>query len=248
MNVPKPRKLPSGNWFIQMRLGGESISVTDPSDKACVKKAEYIKAQYRAGLREKKREQPKPEPQKKKGPTLSEAIDAYIKKRDAVLSPSTIRGYYSIKRTCFLPLMGVPIAEITPDMWQTACNDEIKVRGCSAKTLKNAWGFMVSVIADAGLTPPRAKLPQVIPNERPFLEPEQVRPFIAAVHGTEIEIPALLALSSLRRSELLGLQWENVDLNKRTITVKGAKVYGENNQLVQKRRIKTGHRCGSCRS
>ena len=28
MKVPAPRKLPSGSWFIQLRLGGESIPVT----------------------------------------------------------------------------------------------------------------------------------------------------------------------------------------------------------------------------
>ena len=34
MNVPKARKLPSGNWFIQLRLGGESISITAATEMA----------------------------------------------------------------------------------------------------------------------------------------------------------------------------------------------------------------------
>lgn len=46
MKVPKPRKLSSGNWFIQLRLGGESISVTEPTEKKCIKSAQLIKAEF----------------------------------------------------------------------------------------------------------------------------------------------------------------------------------------------------------
>ncbi|MGE4276838.1 MAG: site-specific integrase, partial [Lawsonibacter sp.] len=42
----------------------------------------------------------------------------------------------------------------------------------------------------------------------------------------------------LRRSEILALSWENVDLKKRRIFVKGAAVPDENNKLVQKRENK----------
>ena len=78
------------------------------------------------------------------------------------------------------------------------------------------------------------KLPQIVPKERPFLEPEHIKPFIKAVHGTNVEIPALLALSSLRRSEIMALKWDNIDFKKRTIKVSGAVVYDENNALIEK--------------
>lgn len=229
MKVPKARKLSSGNWFIQLRLGGESIPVTARTEKECIKQAQFVKAEYQAGKRT------APEPEAQKGPTLGEAVDAYIARRDAVLSPSTIRGYKTIRRTRFIELMDTPLEDITPQRWQKACNDEIKIKRCSAKTLKNAWGFVSSVITEAtGQPAPKVKLPQVIPNERPFLEPEQIRPFIDAVHGTNVEIPALLALSSLRRSEIMGLYWENIDLEKRIVNIKGAAVFNEHNKLTRK--------------
>lgn len=77
----------SGSWFIQLRLDGESIPVTARTEKGCTRQAQYLKAEYKAGKRR------SPDPAETKLPTLGEAIDAYIAKRDAVLSPSTIRGY-----------------------------------------------------------------------------------------------------------------------------------------------------------
>lgn len=70
------------------------------------------------------------------------------------------------------------------------------------------------------------------------MEPEQIRPFIEAVHGTDVEIPALLALSSLRRSEIMALRWENVDLGKGVIKVRGAAVPDEHHRLTQKKENK----------
>lgn len=129
--------------------------------------------------------------------------------------------------------MGQSLSDISDDEWQAACNAEAKL--CSAKTLKNAWGFIASVLLDAtGRQPPRVTLPQIMQNERPFLEPEQIRPFIEAVNGTVVEIPALLALSSLRRSEIMALRWENIDLKNRTIRVKGAAVFNSENKLEHK--------------
>jgi hypothetical protein len=49
MKVPEPRKLKSGTWFIQMRLGGESVPVSAATRTECIRQAEKIKADYRNG-------------------------------------------------------------------------------------------------------------------------------------------------------------------------------------------------------
>lgn len=234
MIVPKPKKQKSGMWYIQLRLGGENIMVHETTAKKCTKEAQVIKAEYLAGKREKSKEKNRPRSQ-----TLREAIEAYIAKREAVLSPSTIRGYVTIGRTRFLPLMDTEIKKITPDDWQAACNDELKKKHCSSKTLKNSWGFISAVVLEAtGKPAPKVILPQVVTSERPFLEPEQIKPFIAAVSGTDVEIPALLALSSLRKSEIVALQWENIDLEKKLIKVRGSAVMDVNNKFVRKKENK----------
>lgn len=172
----------------------------------------------------------KKEQKQPKSPTLSEAIDAYIEKRDAVLSPATIRGYRNIQKSWFRDTMGRKLADIKPGDWQGICNRESRL--CQPKTLKNAWGFVSSVIyEETGEKPPKVKLPQIVSNDRPFLEPEQIRPFIEAVHGTNVEIEALLALSSLRRSEILALTWDHIDLDKKIIRVSGAAVPNERHRL-----------------
>ena len=47
MKTPKPRLLPSGSWFIQMRLGGKSISKSFETKEAAILWAETYKKTYK---------------------------------------------------------------------------------------------------------------------------------------------------------------------------------------------------------
>ena len=231
MKVPEPRRLSSGKWFIQLRLGGESIPVTSHSKKECVSQAQFIKAEYLAGKRQKAEEQV---PQ---APTLHDAIDSYIAKRTNTLSPVTIRGYRIIQKNRFQDEMPRRLDEIAPGEWQGIINKE--AGRCAPKTLKNAWGFLRSVVEDAtGRYPPEVNLPALAPPDKPFLTPEQIKTFVQAVSKTHYAIPALLALSSLRASEIEALDWRDIPKNPEFIRVSGAVVMDEHNQKVKKRQNK----------
>ena len=58
------------------------------------------------------------------------------------------------------------------------------------------------------------------------------------IKGDPIEIPALLALCSLRRSELINLRWTDIDLENGTLKVDGAAVFDEDGKLVRKEETK----------
>ena len=49
MKVPEPRKLQSGTWFIQLRLGGVSVPVSATTKKECIRQAQLIKAEHQSG-------------------------------------------------------------------------------------------------------------------------------------------------------------------------------------------------------
>lgn len=225
MKIPEPRQLPSGHWYIQLRLGGESIPITTASRRDCVSQAQMIKAEYLAG-REVQRKKLPPAPEM----TLRELLDAYINKYKPVLSPVTVRGYCTIRDNRFAGYMDKQLRDIKD--WQKVINDEIGV--CSAKSVKNAWSLVRAALVKARQPAPEVTLPQIVPNERPFLTAEEIRKLVAAVRGSKYEIPILLGLHGLRRSEIAALTWEKIDLKAGVIRVEGAVVPDENGKYVYK--------------
>lgn len=234
MKVPNPRKLKSGTWFIQLRLNGESVPVSAATKKECIDRARLIKAEHKAG----KRVANQQKGEKEKSPTLSEVIDRFIDSRENTWSPLTVRGYRIIQKYRFQSTMNRRIDTIAPKEWQTIVNAEAKL--CAPKTLKNAWGFIRSVIhSETGAYPPEVRMPTQLHGNKPFLLPDQITAFVAAVKDTPYAIPCYLGLHSLRASEIEGLKWENIPKGAEFITVSGAVVLDEHNKRVEKRQNKS---------
>lgn len=221
MKVPEPRKLKSGTWFLQMRLNGQSVSVTGKTKKECQDKAALIKAEYKNGRREIK---------KGSAITLSQAIDAYIGRRKNTLSPSTITGYRRIQSGRFKDSMDKPIDKLTD--WQKICDKEAQL--CSPKTLKNAFFFIRSVLKENGINQPMVQLPVQEKHTREWLDPDQIQTLVNSVSGQYQQLPVLFALHSLRRSEILGLDWSNIDLDKKCFEVRGSVVKDVDGRFVYK--------------
>ena len=226
MKVPEPRKLKSGTWFIQMRLNGVSVPVSAPTAKECRDTAQLIKAEYRAGRRA---------VGGKSELTMRQAIDKYIMEKQNSLSPSTIRGYRTIQDNYYQQYMDVPIKSISN--WQQVYDSERD--RLSSKTLNNSFSFLASVYKHtAGAKITVEKVPTVV-SRRNFLDYDEILRFCAAIKGLPWEAEALLALHSLRASELLDLTWEDIDLDKGIIRVRGATVPDENEKYVHKDTNKT---------
>lgn len=217
MKIPKARQLSSGNWFIQLRIDGQSIPVTAETEAKCQAEAAAIKA----GLKD---------APSKRG-TLRYAIEDYINRHRKTLSPSTVRAYVSYKANRFQKYMD---RDITSVDWQKAIDEE----DCSPKTLKNAWSLARAAMAEKGFTP-TVRLPKVVKTPMQWLTPEQIPVFLKAIHGQSCELPALLGLHSLRRSEMFALTWDNIDLENNLIQVRGAVVLAEGSKAVKKDTNKT---------
>jgi len=230
VRIPRITRLPSGAWHCQLRLQdsdgkARSVSITDEDYAVVEAKARAVKA----GVLEQ-------EPRSRSPLTLDKAMENYIEERRNILSPSTLRGYSTIRRTRFQAYKSKKLDSFTEQLCRRMVNAEARL--CSPKTLKNAWGFVSAVLrAELGVTY-TVPLPQQIPAAPRFLTYDQILTFCAAVKDRPVEIPALLALHSLRRSEILALTWDRIDLEKDLITVAGAAVLGEDHRLVQKKTTK----------
>lgn len=213
MKVPKARKLPSGNWFIQLRINGVSIPITAETETECELIATLKKAELLAGKTHIQRTP--------KETTLQEAILKYIQTREKTLSPATIRSYTIYAKTRFKDYQAKKLSQIN---WQSMIDDELDI--ASEKTVKNAWALVKPSLELIGYPVPNVNLAKPVIKDLTFLQPEEIKPFCKALEGRTYEIPALLALHGLRLSEIRGLTWKNVDLQKGMIFVSGARVRG----------------------
>ena len=225
VKIPTARQLPSGSWFIQLRLDGQSISITKPTEKEAVAEAMAVKQ----GIIKVKKQ-----PMRDK--TLTQAIDLWLDDNKDRISPSTVRGYKTCQKSGFQSLMKLKCKDITEAKISRAINEEC--RSFSAKTVTNRWRFISQVLTWATGERFTPQLPQIVKKDVEFLDKAELDIFIEYIKGRPVEIPALLAISSLRRSEIAALDWKNVDLKNRWIKVRGAVVPDEFHKMIRKETTK----------
>ena len=210
VSVPTPKQLPSGAWRIWLEREKKSITADTPDD--CISQATEYRKQWEideaAGLHI-------PPPQVA---TLYSVIESYITSREPIRSPSTIEGYHVILRNRFKDYM---LKDVTTIDFQAMINDEV-LSGVSAKTVRNAWGLVSSALSKEKIVFEVPTLPRLAKKERSWLTYEQINIFLAVIRETKYELPAILALHSLRKSELCGLRISDCDLTKQVIHVRGA--------------------------
>lgn len=221
IEVPKPVQLTSGSWSAQLMRDGKRIRITADSEKEYYVKARAIKA----GLIEAEKQAPKM--------TVGQAIDNYIESKSNILSPSTIKGYKSLRDNRFKSYMAKDIR--SGINWQKAINEEAVDVG--PKSVRNAWALVESAITAQGVELPPVTLPRKNTAERPWLDYEQIQVFLGAIRGKKCELACLLALHSLRMSEILALK--HGSLEGETIHVRGAVVINDAGEYVYKAQNKT---------
>ena len=215
IKVPEAEKLPSGSYRCRVMVNGQKKSFTAHTKR----EAEQAAMEYKIGI---EAEESAPRSEK----TLAEMIDDYISFiTGPSTSPSTLVNYDSYKKNHFGPLMGLTYNELTDNVCQKAINAEAKQY--ASKTVSNCWALITAALNHKELRIPKVRLPQLVQDEKPFLQPEEIPVFLKAAEGDKLELQILLALHSLRRSEIFGMRWENIDTKKKLIYVRGATVRGK---------------------
>ena len=237
MYVPKPRKLPSGQFNIRLRLDGESISITAPTAAEATARAQKAKADYLAGQRQKRR----PEASL----SLSEAIELYIKDHPT-LSPATVRKYENIKTNHWKDIISARMDAITPSQWTRAVN--AMLARYTTKTVRVSLGMISTVLNACGVSAPditirsdSAERARTI-DECKFLEPSEIKTFVPAAATSKYAVPLLLALSSLRIAEIDGLMWDHVikqSDGSYVIQIRQVRIMDSSGHYVIKRGAKT---------
>ncbi len=146
------------------------------------------------------------------------------------LRPRTFEDYESVVRLHLIPGLGAQrLSKLAPNVVQRYLNDQVEL-GLSPQSARNhhavlrtaltqaeRWGLVARNVAKL-VSPPRSRRVEIVP-----LTGDQARSFVEAVRGDRLEALYLTALSlGLRQGEVLGLVWENVDLEARTLQVDAA--------------------------
>lgn len=200
------KKLPSGKWRCLAYIGkdenGKRQYKSFTADNK--KEAEFLAASY---LLNKKREESRM--------TISRAVSEYIESKENVLSPSTIEGYRKMARNWIGEIANMEISDLDTPAAQRFVN--VLSRKLSPKSVSNTWGLVSSAVH---LQEPEKVLAITLPAKRKQMrELPTAAQVIKAVKGTNIELPALLAMCcSLRMSEVRGLRYR--DVNKNILTVR----------------------------
>lgn len=166
------------------------------------------------------------------------------------LAPNTYRGYKVNVERHIIPYIGtIPLNKLQPCDLQ-ALYDKLQaagLSGTSARYVHNNLRKALGQAVKAQLIPRNpADLvdpPKVNRYEARTLTPGQAQALIAACAGSEIHIPVLLALTlGLRRGEALGLQWSDIDLTAKTVTVRHSASFSKDGLILGTTKTKNSRR------
>ena len=168
-------------------------------------------------------------------------LDKYINQRDGVISPSTIRGYktyQNVLKKRYNSFYAIPLSSIGRSDIQKVVNGMSK-EGLSGKYIQNVHGMITAVLRENGYQSYSVILPSSKPQKVYEPTTQNVRDTLNAARGTDMEIPILLGIHGLRRSEIVGLKYPE-DFNENVIHVRHAVVYGHK-QVVSEKETKTDY-------
>lgn len=166
-------------------------------------------------------------------------FDQWLGTLESRLRPSTIRRYQDLTRLHLLPALGnVKIAKLTQADVQRLYADRLR-SGLAPTTVRHLHGLLHRALSDAvrwdlvvrnvteSVDPPRRSTP-----EAKTWNVQQVASVLAAAADDELEALWRLALiTGMRRGEILGLRWSDVDFDNGSLFVRRTMSRGASSRL-----------------
>lgn len=149
---------------------------------------------------------------------------------------------------------GLKLGDVTAKHIQDYYTYEMKVRKISANTVKHRHASISNALKHAvrmdlipGNPANKVELPRLSKYNASYYNEKELSALFELVKGTPLELGVFLAAYyGLRRSEVVGLRWDAIDFDRKTISIKhtAMDIYDEGQHyLVLKDRTKTQSSC-----
>jgi integrase len=150
--------------------------------------------------------------------TFGAYAEAWLDHVRARVRPTTFRGYEGLMRGYGIPALGdIPLNDLHPlhiqrlegaALERVSAGTVLNLHLVLTQALNQAvrWGLIATNPAK-GAQPPRPRRPEPV-----VVGPDLVKRILAATEGTSLALPVALALATgMRRGEILGLRWGDLD-------------------------------------
>ena len=185
---------------------------------------------------------------------FADLMNQWMERKERALSPATVEGYRRILHRAepFFRQSGVAVKDVTPaliERYLRFLEDEVRPP-ISPNTMRKHLVLLRSVfseyIKDGVLMYNPAKrvaMPKPIPYEAQTYSADEIRSLMEKLEGNELQdVVYLAAFYGLRRSEVSGIRWEDIDFENRCLYIRHkileTHLDGEH-QLLQTNQLKT---------
>lgn len=244
--------LPSGTWRARVYIGKvNGVSKYQPFTGDTKKEAEMLALEFQVEFKkdpvkalmkygvEPTETSSEPPVVSYEEMTVGEAIDAYIANLEGVVSATTIRRYKKDREKFFKPLMGIQLKDLKQPVIQTAVSAEAK--HFAPKSIHCAHGLLSAAL---GMYKPdfvlKTNLPPIPEPDLHIPEEQDVKRLLQKIEGKWLEVAVLLgACAGMRRSEICGLKFSDINLDKNSVQVRRTVVKDSEGKWIVQERTKT---------
>lgn len=223
----KATKLPSGNWRCRAydKQTKKCKSFTAPTRK----EAEYLAAEW---LNEKSSHK------RISDETVRQCVQNYIKSKENILSPSSVRGYYIILNNSIEEIAEIKLCDLTERNLQSWINGN--ATHYKPKSVKSQFGLVVASLRQAKVSLDFSSiiLPRIPKSEKKIPTEEEIATILRMIEGTSVELPVTIAVTlGLRQSEIAALKWSDYD--GKSLNIHAAVVPDKHSKFVYKSTTKS---------